>query len=71
MTEPNGQAVDQSQVIEGLQRDLAECRKREMLLRSVQDKLEAELRIWSRTVEQSPISIVITNVRGEIEYVNS
>ena len=33
-------------------------------------KSEAQLRKLSRTVEQSPVAVVITDVRGAIEYVN-
>lgn len=33
-------------------------------------KSEDELRILSRAVEQSPVSIVITDINGQIEYVN-
>jgi len=33
-------------------------------------RIEDQLRQHSRAVEQSPVSIVITNVNGEIEYVN-
>lgn len=33
-------------------------------------KAEEELRKLSRAVEQSPVSIVITNLEGQIEYVN-
>jgi PAS domain S-box-containing protein len=34
-------------------------------------RIEGELRLLSRSVEQSPVSIVITDVEGHIEYVNS
>ncbi len=53
------------------------CRRREELERLVLDqtidlrKSDAKLRQLSMAVEQSPASIVITNVTGEIEYVNS
>ena len=45
------------------------------LVMTIQDitlRREAEdhLRIWQRAVEQSPVSIVITNLAGNIEYVN-
>jgi len=40
-------------------RDITETKKAEMQLRQL-----------SRAVEQSPVSIVITNLKGEIEYVN-
>ncbi|MCX6135366.1 MAG: PAS domain S-box protein [Ignavibacteriales bacterium] len=62
--------ADQSRIIEGLQRELADYRKRELLHRTSHEKLEAEVRIWSRAVEQSPVSIVITDITGRIEYVN-
>jgi PAS domain S-box-containing protein len=35
-----------------------------------QKKLENELRILSNAIEQNPASIVITNINGDIEYVN-
>ncbi|HTY37975.1 MAG TPA: PAS domain S-box protein [Bacteroidota bacterium] len=70
MAEQPVHPTDPAQVIEALQRELAELRKRELVHRSVQDKLESEVRIWSRAVEQSPASIVITDVSGKIEYVN-
>jgi len=35
-----------------------------------QKNLETELRKFARAVEQSPVSIVITDVRGTIEFVN-
>jgi PAS domain S-box-containing protein len=37
---------------------------------SEKKKVEEELRKLSRAVEQSPVSIVITNLEGQIEYVN-
>jgi PAS domain S-box-containing protein len=42
------------------------------LLRDVSDKVkrESELRKLSRAVEQNPVSIVITNIAGIIEYAN-
>ena len=70
MMENGGQPTEPAQVIEELQRELADYRKRELVSRTMQEKLEAELRIWSRAVEQSPSSIVITDVTGNIEYVN-
>ncbi|MHB1349558.1 MAG: PAS domain S-box protein [Desulfobulbus sp.] len=33
-------------------------------------KIEGELRKLSRAIEQSPVSVVITNRKGDIEYVN-
>ncbi|MDP6735049.1 MAG: PAS domain S-box protein [Nitrospinaceae bacterium] len=50
---------DQDRGLVGIMRDVTE-RKR----------LEGELRKLSQAVEQSPASIVITNLDGEIEYVN-
>ncbi|MFC1513682.1 PAS domain S-box protein [candidate division KSB1 bacterium] len=49
--------------------------KTERLLGTVQDiterkKAEDQLRKLNQAVEQSPISIVITNIEGNIEYVN-
>jgi len=43
------------------------------LIRDVTDKMnrEIELRKLSRAVEQNPVSIVITNTEGIIEYVNN
>ena len=45
------------------------------LVMTIQDitlrrETEDHLRIWQRAVEQSPVSIVITNLAGNIEYVN-
>jgi len=42
------------------------------ILRDVTDRMrvESELRVLSRAVEQNPVSIVITNTLGQIEYVN-
>ena len=34
-------------------------------------KIEDELKLVNRSVEQSPVSIVVTNNEGDIEYVNS
>ncbi|MGM0471229.1 MAG: diguanylate cyclase domain-containing protein [Bacillota bacterium] len=34
-------------------------------------QLEEELEVFSQVVEQSPVSVVITDTKGEIEYVNS
>ncbi|WP_390444169.1 PAS domain S-box protein [Pseudoalteromonas sp. MTN2-4] len=31
---------------------------------------EATLKKWGHAIEQSPVSIVITDTRGKIEYVN-
>lgn len=45
-----------------LKRSMAEVRKRE--------RIEAELRKLVRAVEQSPASVVITDLDGNIEYVN-
>lgn len=44
-----------------------------LLLRDVsqQKRAEAELRKLSQAIEQSPSTVVITNMHGEIEYVNS
>jgi len=42
--------------------------KNEILL--AKKKAEEELKILSRAIEQNPVSIMITNTRGEIEYVN-
>jgi PAS domain-containing protein len=60
-----------TRTIEALQRDLAESRTLQMAANAAKERLEFELRIWSRAVEQSPASIVITDVNGRIEYVNS
>ena len=38
--------------------------------RAAREEAEENLRKLSQAVEQSPVSIVITNVKGEIEYVN-
>jgi len=46
-------------IIEGLATDITERKK-----------LEDELRILSRAIDQSPVSIVITDTNGNIEYVN-
>jgi len=42
------------------------------LLREINERkrIEAELRKLTRAVEQSPISVVITDIHGNIEYVN-
>ncbi|MFO8086426.1 MAG: NAD-dependent DNA ligase LigA [Bacteroidales bacterium] len=42
------------------------------VVRDISDRLniEGRLRLLSRSVEQSPVSIVITNKSGEIQYVN-
>jgi PAS domain S-box-containing protein len=37
---------------------------------SAQKRNDERLQLFSRAVEQSPASVVITNTRGEIEYVN-
>ncbi len=37
---------------------------------SEERRIEAELRRFQRVVEQSPSTVVITNTKGEIEYVN-
>ena len=68
--EVHGQPVELGQTVKELQRELAESRQREMSLRTAQERLEFELRIRSRAVEQSPASIVITDASGIIEYVN-
>lgn len=34
-------------------------------------RAQAQLRILSQAIEQSPVSVMITNPRGEIEYVNA
>ena len=54
--------------------DLRECNLVRLVV-TIQDitlRREAEdhLRIWQRAVEQSPVSIVITNLAGDIEYVD-
>ncbi|HKI79908.1 MAG TPA: PAS domain S-box protein [Ignavibacteriaceae bacterium] len=55
ITNPDGKIVS----VMGVSRDITE--------RIVQ---EIQLRKFSRAVEQSPVSIVITNIEGNIEYVN-
>jgi len=42
------------------------------LIQDITEKVRAEekLRKLSRAVEQSPVSVIITNIKGEIEYVN-
>ena len=50
---------DQDRGLVGIMRDVTERKQ-----------LEGELRKLSQAVEQSPASIVITNLDGEIEYVN-
>ena len=48
------------------------AKSREVLLSVIEDEKESaeQLRKLSRIVEQAPISIVITNIKGVIEYVN-
>jgi len=47
-------------------------RTNEKLLREItwRKQTEEELRKLSRAVEQSPVAVIITNVKGNIEYVN-
>lgn len=42
--------------------------KKEVL--RAKNKAEEELKILSRAIEQNPVSIIITNVQGEIKYAN-
>ncbi len=42
--------------------------KKEIL--SAKNKAEEELKILSRAIEQNPVSIIITNLEGEIKYAN-
>ncbi len=56
---PMIQAADGSRIIEGTFVDITERKH-----------AEEQLRKLSRAVEQSPVSVVITNLQGEIEYVN-
>ena len=37
----------------------------------IRERVEDELRVLTRAVEQSPASVVITNLAGDIQYVNS
>ena len=53
-----GEAPDMM-VMEGFVHDISESRR-----------VEEELRKLSRAVENSPVSVVITDVKGNIEYVN-
>ncbi len=53
-------ALENARLVEDSQRELAERKKAEALLRKL-----------SVAVEQSPVSIVITDVHGTIEYANS
>lgn len=46
-------------IIQAILRDLTEIKKQ-----------EEQIKLLHRSIEQSPASIVITNTRGEIEYVN-
>ncbi len=55
--------------IEQLEKENAQLKKQLEQLNTEMGK-ETKLRYFSRAVEQSPASIVITNLQGEIEYVN-
>ena len=50
--------------------DTTEIKKKEILIRQNEIKYEEKLRKLSVAVEQCPVSIVITNLEGEIEYAN-
>jgi PAS domain S-box-containing protein len=47
---------------------LTSLEKKEII--RARNKAEEELKILSRAIEQSPVSIMLTNTRGEIKYVN-
>jgi len=54
-----GKAYDDQNLIYSIARDVTETRK-----------IDATLRSMSRAVDQSPVSIVITNLAGDIEFAN-
>lgn len=54
-----GRACDDQNLIYSIARDVSETRK-----------IDATLRSMSRAVDQSPVSIVLTNLAGDIEFAN-
>ncbi len=63
--ESKGEAIDYNGKSGGLlfMRDITSRKEAE-------DAAERQLKLLSRSVEQSPVSIVITDIQGKIEYVN-
>jgi len=53
-----------------LSKDLAEQNQKLQAEIAQREAAEAQIRILSKVSEQSPASIIITNVQGDIEYVN-
>ncbi len=53
-----------------LSQDLAEQNQKLQAEIAQREAAEAQIRILSKVSEQSPASIIITNVQGDIEYVN-
>lgn len=56
---------DLARLIPAIERELGEAE-----IRAKRRKAEERVRVLSRAVEQSPVSVVITDPKGNIEYVN-